>query len=320
MVIKASAPAKIILFGEHSVVYGEPAIACAVNKRAFIEIKESDNDKSFFHAPDLGFEAELNSKLRQYILLKGKPGIIRYVLETLYKVHDHSPIDITLTTTVPIGSGLGSSAAVTVALLAALYRYHNIYFNKKSLSHDAHMVEQAVQGVASPLDTLVSTYGGLIYLNRNKKFERFRTYFRAPFVIGYTTKHGNTSKMVKDVKGLKIRNPKLIGNSISSMGYLTKQAKQAILQKKMDRVGELMNINQGFLDMLGVNTLELSRMVYRAREAGAIGAKITGSGGGGSIIALCPGKVYDVANAINIEDYVIKAKFSRKGVSSRVTG
>ena len=318
MVVIASAPAKVIMFGEHSVVYGEPAIAGAVNKRAFIEIKESENDKSFFRVPDLGFEAELNSKLRQYILLKGKPGIIRYVLEALYRVHDHSPIDITLTSNVPIGSGLGSSAAVTVALLAALYRYHNTYYSKKSLAHEAHMVEQAVQGVASPLDTLVSTYGGLIYLNHNKKFERFKTHFKAPFVIGYSTQYGNTSKMVRDVKGLKIRNPRVVGTSISSMGYLTKQAKQAIIQKKIDRVGELMNINHGFLDMLGVSTLELSRMVYRAREAGAIGAKITGSGGGGSIIALCPGKVREVAGAINKEDYVIKAKFSRKGVSSRV--
>ena len=318
MVVKASAPAKVILFGEHSVVYGEPAIAGAVNKRAYVEIKQSENEKSFFRAPDIGFEAELNTKSKQYSLLKGKPGIIRYILESLYKVHDHSPVDITLYSNVPIGSGLGSSAAVTVATLAALYRYHNVYFNKKSLAHDAHMVEQAVQGVASPLDTLVSTYGGLIYLNKDKKFEHFRTHFRVPFVIGYTTKHGNTSKMVKDVKGLKIRNPRVVGSTISSMGYLTKQAKQAILQKKIDRVGELMNINHGLLDMLGVSTLELSRMVYRAREAGAIGAKITGSGGGGSIIALCPGKVHNVAEAINVEDYVLKAKFSRKGISSKV--
>ena len=169
MIAKASAPAKTILFGEHSVVYDEPAIAGAVNKRAYITIRESNTDTSTFKAPDIGFEAKLLTRHKKYILTKGKPGIIRYILEALYKAHDHSPIEITLSSNVPIGSGLGSSAAVTVATLAALYRYHNIRFDKKSLAHDAHMVEQAVQGVASPLDTLVSTYGGIVYLSRNKK-------------------------------------------------------------------------------------------------------------------------------------------------------
>ena len=161
MIAKASAPAKTILFGEHSVVYDEPAIAGAVNKRAYVTIKPSEDDITIFRAPDIGFEAELLTNYKKYVLLKGKPGIIRYILEALYRVHDHTPIDITLNSNVPIGSGLGSSAAVTVATLAALYRYHNIRFNKHSLAHDAYMVEQAVQGVASPLDTLVSTYGGL---------------------------------------------------------------------------------------------------------------------------------------------------------------
>ena len=318
MIAKASAPAKTILFGEHSVVYGEPAIAGAVNKRAYVTVKESENGRSIFRAPDIGFEAELLTREKKYILRKGKPGIIRYILEALYNVHDHSPIDITLNSKVPIGSGLGSSAAVTVATLAALYRYHNIRFNKKSLAHDAHMVELGVQGVASPLDTLVSTYGGLVYLSRNKKVEHFKVNFNVPFVVGYTTKHGNTGKMVKDVKNLRDRNPKIINPVITSMGNLTNYAKQAILKRDFEKIGELMNINHGFLDVLGVNTLELSRMVYNAREAGAIGSKTTGAGGGGSIIALCPGKVEEVARAIDRDDNVLKIRFTRKGVSSRV--
>ena len=318
LIAKASAPAKTILFGEHSVVYDEPAIAGAVNKRAYVTIKESENDKTIFRAPDIGFEAELLTEEKKYILIKGKPGIIRYILDALYKVHDHSPIDITLNSNVPIGSGLGSSAAVTVATLAALYRYHNIRFNKQSLAHDAHMVEQDVQGVASPLDTLVSTYGGLVYLSRNKKVEHINVDFNVPFVVGYTNKHGNTGKMVKDVRSLKNRNPKVINPVITSMGNLTNYAKQAILKGDFNKVGELMNINHGFLDVLGVNTLELSRMVYSARDAGAIGAKTTGAGGGGSIISLCPGKVDEVARAISRNDNVLKIKFTKKGVSSRI--
>ena len=318
MIAKASAPAKTILFGEHSVVYGEPAIAGAVNKRAYITIKESDSDVSTFKAPDIGFEAELLTRQKKYILTKGKPGIIRYILEAFHRVHDHTPITMTLSSEIPIGSGLGSSAAVTVATLAALYRYHNIRFNKKSLAHDAHMVEQAVQGVASPLDTLVSTYGGLVYLSRSKTFEPFKMNFNAPFVVGYTTKHGNTGKMVKDVRSLKNRNSKVINPVITSMGHLTNYAKQAILKQDYKKIGELMNINHGFLDVLGVNTVELSRMVYTARECGAIGSKITGAGGGGSIIALCPGKVKEVAEGISKQDNILKVNFTKRGVSSKV--
>lgn len=314
----ASAPAKTILFGEHSVVYGEPAIAGAVNKRAVVKIRPSKNNKSILKSYDLNFEAELDIKNKEYTLVRGKPGIIRYILEALYRVHDCSPIEILLSSDIPIGSGLGSSAAVTVATLAALYRYNNIKFNKKSLAHDAHMVEQAVQGIASPLDTMVSTYGGLVYLSKNKKVEHFKVQFKAPFVVGYTNKHGNTGKMVKDVKILKKRNPKIINNVISSMGHLTNYGKKAILRKDYRKVGELMNINQGYLDLLGVNTYELSRMVYTARECGALGSKITGAGGGGSIIALCPGRVNRVAKGIAKEDNVLKVRFTRKGVSSRV--
>ena len=156
------------------------------------------------------------------------------------------------------------------------------------------------------------------YLSRNKKVEHFKVNFNAPFVVGYTNKHGNTGKMVKDVRLLKNRNPKVINNVISSMGQLTNYAKQAILKRDFDKIGELMNINQGFLDVLGVNTFELSRMVYRARECGAIGSKITGAGGGGSIIALCPNNIDQVAEGISKEDNVLKIRFTRKGVSSRV--
>lgn len=313
----ASAPAKTILFGEHSVVYNEPAIAGAVNKRAVVKIRNIDGKRPILKSYDLNFEAELDTRNKIYFLKKGKPGIIRYILEALNRFHDHSPIEITLSTNIPIGSGLGSSAAVTVATLAALFRYHNIRFNKRYLAHEAHMIEQAVQGIASPLDTMVSTYGGLVYLSRNKKIERFKVNFKAPFVVGYTNKHGNTGKMVKDVRSLKQKHPKIINTVLTSMGYITNFAKQAIYDKNYKKIGELMNLNQGYLDLLGVNTYELSRMIYNAREAGAIGAKITGSGGGGSIIALCPGHVDKVAKNIAREDNYLKVRFTKKGVSSR---
>ena len=310
----ASAPGKTILFGEHSVVYDEPAIAGAVNKRAVVSLKKSQNNYSTLRSRDLGFELVMDTRRGTYTLKKGKPGIIRYILNAMGKFHDHTPIDMDLSLNLPIGSGLGSSAAVTVATIAALHHYHGVEFNRQTLAEEAHKVEEDVQGIASPLDTLISTYGGLIYLSREKKIVRFDRHFDAPFVVGYTNKYGNTAKMVKNVKTLKDNYPELVDPIISTMGKIANEARVAIIKNDIDRIAELMNLNQGLLDSLGVNTYELSRMIYNARENGAMASKITGSGGGGSIISLCKEETVDkVADAIDMEDNTIKIKFSKDG-------
>ena len=313
----ASAPGKTILFGEHAVVYDEPAIAGAVNRRAIVKIKKTTNDLSIIKSNDLQFEAELDTKKKTYFLKKGKPGIIRYILESLSKVHDHSPIEIDLSLAIPIGSGLGSSAAVTVATLAALYQFHGKRFSKKFLAKQAHEVELEVQGIASRLDTSVSTYGGLLYFSKDKNLEKFKNNLDFSFVIGYTKKYGNTAKMVKSVKVLKSRYPRILNPILKTIGEITDEAKMAIVNNDQDRLAELMNINQGLLDSIGVNTTELSRMVYISRKFGAIGSKLTGAGGGGSIIAFCPGKENQVFRILNKYDNAIKVNFSREGVIYR---
>ena len=99
------------------------------------------------------------------------------------------------------------------------------------------------------------------------------------------------------------------------MGKIANEARVAIIKNDVERIAELMNLNQGLLDSLGVNTYELSRMIYTARDNGALASKITGSGGGGSIISLCSEETIDeVAEAINVEDKTIKVKFSKDGV------
>ncbi len=311
----ASAPGKTILFGEHSVVYDEPAIAGAVNKRATVSIRRSNNNYSTLKSNDLGFEVKMDTRRGTYTLVRGKPGIIRYILNAMGKFHDHSNIDMSLSLNLPIGSGLGSSAAVTVATIAALHHFHGVEFNKETLAHEAHGVEEEVQGIASPLDTLISTYGGLIYLSREKRIVRFENHLDAPFVVGFTNKYGNTAKMVKNVRTLKETYPELVNPIISTMGKIANEARVAIIKNDVERIAELMNLNQGLLDSLGVNTYELSRMIYTARENGALASKITGSGGGGSILSLCSDETIDnVAEAINVEDRTIKVKFSKDGV------
>ncbi|MEN4016930.1 MAG: mevalonate kinase [Methanobacterium sp.] len=315
MQVTASAPGKAILFGEHAVVYGKPAIAMALNKRAQVKVTERPDNKIQVNIKDLGIKGYINLGENTVTSNSPKKGILNYVLNSVKSVHQGSGLDICIDVNVPIGGGLGSSAAVTVALIAALFRYNNMDFEKKEIARLAHKVELEVQNYASPLDTSISTYGGLIYLKDAKKIVSLDINHNIPLVIGFTDQRGDTGKLIEAVKIRKESYPEIINPVIDSIESLTIEAKEAILNNDKKRIGELMNINHGLLDALGVNTLELSNMVYTARDAGASGSKITGAGGGGSIISFCPG-TEEVRAVLKKIENAFKADISKDGVKA----
>ncbi|MEN4007194.1 MAG: mevalonate kinase [Methanobacteriaceae archaeon] len=313
MQVTASAPGKAILFGEHAVVYGKPAIAMALNKRAQVKVTERLDNKIQVNIRDLGIKGYINLGENTVTSNSPKKGILKYVLNSVKSVHQGSGLDICIDVNVPIGGGLGSSAAVTVALIAAVSKFNNIDLKKKEIARLAHKVELEVQNYASPLDTSISTYGGLIYLKNAKKIISLDINHNIPLVIGSTNQRGDTGKLIEAVKIRKESYPEIINPVIDSIESLTIEAKEAILNNDKKRIGELMNINHGLLDALGVNTLELSNMVYTARVAGASGSKITGAGGGGSIISFCPGTERAVLKKI---ENAFKADISKDGVKA----
>lgn len=315
MQVKASAPGKAILFGEHAVVYGKPAIAMAINKRACVEVLEGNNNKINVNIRDLGIKGCIDFDNGIIMSDSPKKGILKYILESIKKVHDGSGMEINLDVNIPIGGGLGSSAAVAVATIAAVSAYNELDLKEEEIAKYAHEVELAVQKSASPLDTTISTYGGLIYLEANAEdIMQLDIDYDIPVVIGYTDTRGDTGKLVEAVKIKRDVYPEIINPVIDSIEIITEEAKEAILNNDKKRIGELMNINHGLLDALGVNTKELSNMVYTARNAGACGSKITGAGGGGSIIAYCPDGTDKVISAINETESALKADISREGV------
>ncbi|MGC9517407.1 MAG: mevalonate kinase [Methanomicrobiales archaeon] len=315
MEVKASAPGKVILFGEHAVVYGKPAIAVAIDKRAIVTIKKNKEDVISVNIDKLGVHADINPLNYTISLKRGESGILKYVIESLKMVHDGSPITVDIDLEIPIGAGLGSSAAVTVATLSAASKYNDNKISLEKISKYAHQVELNVQKSASPIDTTISTYGGAVYLSENaEEIKSIDIPLNFPLIISYTPRRGNTGELVEKVKIRKELYPQIINPLIDSMGILTNTALESILREDYATVAELMNINHGFLDSLGVNTQELSNMVYTARKAGALGSKITGAGGGGSIVAYCPENHSKVLSALqNIED-AITVNISQKGV------
>ncbi len=319
MEVIASAPGKAILFGEHSVVYGKPAIAMALNKRVQVKILEGSKNIINVHLSDLGLDGQIDIKNNTISSNSSKKGILKYVLSSIKKIHGKSGLDIYIDINLPIGGGLGSSAAITVALIAALSKYNNIDLKNEDIAKLAHEVELDVQHSASPLDTTISTYGGIIYLKKGgMEAVPLDVKLDIPIVVGYTNYRGNTGKLIEKVK-YRIENyPEIMNPLIDSIESVTNEAKESILKNNEKRIGELMNINHGLLDALGVNTLELSNMVYTARNAGALGSKITGAGGGGSIIAFCPEKSEEVILALQKIESVFKADISKEGVKTYI--
>ena len=279
MTTTCAAPGKIYLFGEHAVVYGEPAIACAVELRTRVAVKRSNDISISSNIGTTGLDFQMHPYVSSAIQKLGSPDV-----------------SIEITSRIPVGSGLGSSAAVTVATLEAINIECGLGYDKTNIAKMAHEIEQKVQGAASPTDTFVSTFGGVVEIPSRKKLD----ILDCGIVIGNTNKGASpkkTAQLVKQVAQLKKEYPDFIDPIIKIIGSFARHGEIMVMQKNYRELGKLMNVNHGLLDALGVCTMELSALVYAARNAGAYGAKLTGAGGGGCMVALTdsPEKV---ANAI----------------------
>lgn len=268
MTTTCTAPGKIYLFGEHAVVYGEPAIACAVELRTRVHVTSSNDISITSDIGTTGIDFELHPYVSSAIQKLGSPNV-----------------SIEITSEIPVGSGLGSSAAVTVSTLEAINIECGLGYKKDTIAKMAHEIEKEVQGAASPTDTFVSTFGGVIVIPSRKKLD----ILDCGIVIGNTNKGASpkkTAKLVKQVAVLKAEYPDSIDPIIKIIGSFARHGEIMVMQKNYAALGKLMNVNHGLLDALGVCTMELSTLVYAARNAGAYGAKLTGAGGGGCMVAL----------------------------------
>ena len=263
-----SAPGKIYFFGEHAVVYGEKAIACAVDLRTRVSVQPSNEHviSSSLGTTDLDtvrhpYVTQCIREMEQYI-----NGCVR----------------IEITSDLPVGSGLGSSAAVTIATLYALSIQFNTGYTLDEIAAIGHAIESKLQGAASPTDTFVSTMGGVVAIPGRQNL----SLPECPIVIGYTGSFSSTRELVAFVRSLKEDYPVAIDLIINTIGSLSGYGKVLIEDRDYAALGGLMDINHGLLDALGVGSLELSNLVWAARGAGAWGAKTTGAGGGGCMVAI----------------------------------
>jgi len=273
----AKAPGKAILLGEHFVVHGSSALAVAldlgVEARAekydgnIISSGREDNIVSSKIEDAKGFLAPAAASLKQFL-----------------KDYSLSGVKVRIMSEIPESAGLGSSAASSVSAVAAVSRLFDIKLSKKKLYDYSMLAEKIVHGKPSGIDAFVSVNGGLVYARRKTK----RVLQCKPFklLVSYSGLQRNTGKMVSKVSSFKEREPKSFRNLIKAINALVPDVISGLKKGELPILAAAMNFNHEALRIVGASNQTLDAMVRDARDEGFVGAKMTGAGGGGCIIAL----------------------------------
>jgi mevalonate kinase len=301
--VRTSSPGKVILFGEHAVVYGEPAIALAVTRRFNMQVEPRKEGKG--HTVD------------GHRMTKAHHSYFKYAVENYW---EGGPLDIRTRSEIPSSSGMGSSAALTTSLMAALVDMAggSIEEDRERIARQSFATEYGVQGAASPTDTSTATMGlgillakepldGLLWHVEKGDAEWYIHRVGVPklnIVVGYTGLKGNTGELVAKVRRFWEAN-NFAKETVSDIGKLTMEGVRALEAGDKERIGQLMDRNHQLLSILGVNHDKLQRLIEAARPH-SYGAKLTGAGGGGSMIALTdePEKVSKAIEAAGGQPFI----------------
>jgi len=245
----ARAPGKLMLFGEHGVVYGYPCIVTAISERLVVGPGESRGDTRFIDAA---------------VKAWGKPGET-FVAESSFSGK----------------YGFGSSSAVTVATLKAI----RSGATNQEVFDTAYKIVLEIQGKASGFDVAAAVYGGTLYYVKDKTIESLPI-TDIPLVVGYTGIKANTTALIEDVARKRAAEPEKVERIFEAIGKLVIDAKEKMIEANWERVGRLMDFNQEYLRDLGVSSEKLELLISAAKGVGAWGAKLSGAGGGDCMIAL----------------------------------
>lgn len=286
--IHTSAPGKLVLFGEHVGRHGKPVVVFAINQRVHAYIRARDDDLVLLTSQDLGVSNEkypsqkldfVSGTIREFFDTSGKKG--GFDLETKSSM-------------LP---GFGSSGAVIVATLGALDAHFGTKLNKDEMLAMGLKIEREVSGVGSGLDIAPALFGGLIRYQKGAGAKQIN-YKEFPIVVGNTGTKVKSKPIVDAVTALEKKYPSIFNSIIDKIGEVSDKAVAALESGDTAMVGELMNINHGLLYAEGVSSILLEKLVWAAKDSGAVGAKLSGAGKGDNMLALSPGRLDEVRKAI----------------------
>lgn len=305
MGVTASAAAKIILFGEHFVVYGEPAIVSAIDKRAYATVDQSDDKCLHVRSANLNLKGYFKDgvfKVEQGDIREAKLKFepVRVAVERVLAAYkEQIGLDVEINSTVPVGAGLGSSAAVVAAVTEAAGALLNVKMTKEDVFRVALEAERVVHGTASVVDPAIATFGGTLLFQTDTGFKPLEVKTEVPLVIGNTGVEKSTKVQVDKVRAIAKNYPQIMELMKKTAREIVLRAMDAFKHNDLKALGDLMNVNHALLYGIGVSDESLEWLINAAKKAGAYGAKLTGAGGGGCMIALAnEGKLQDVLDAI----------------------
>ena len=293
----ASASGKAILFGEHAVVYGQPAIAVPLSHRRVTVQVESLDPRS------IGVLIDAVDINRSFFLYEadGDDPLGAAVRLTLDELGLKSPLNAraTIHSQLPIASGLGSSAAVSVAIIRALSEHVGKQLDVETISKIAYEIERLHHGTPSGIDNTVVAYEKPVYFIREHKPEIISLGTPIILIVGDSGVSMKTSIPVNLLRERWQKDPGRYGSWFEEIGSIVKEARTQLISGSLKSLGKLMNHNQTVLEDMGLSSFELQRLISAAREAGALGAKLSGAGMGGIMLALVePETAQIVENAL----------------------
>ncbi len=278
--VTATAPGKLMLMGEHAVVYGRPCLVTAVDRRLAVTITETQSGRAEIKSP------QVNNT--QFVEKALELGVKRWKIK-------HQ--GLLLTTESPFSGkyGLGSSAAVVVATLKALASLFQKNVDNRELFKLAHQVILEVQGLGSGFDAAAAISGGTLYfVTGGRVMEKVESKGSVlPLVVGYTGIKSNSVELVKQVAESRQQYPEKVERILQAIGKLAGQGRAAYIDGDWEKLGKLMDFNQEYLRNLGVSSPQLENLILAAKRAGAWGAKLSGAGGGDCMIALASKETRD---------------------------
>ncbi|HSN93569.1 MAG TPA: mevalonate kinase [Anaerolineaceae bacterium] len=283
-IIPASACAKTILFGEHAVVYDLPAVALPISTlrvKAIIEPGIGLNPGTILvKIPSLSVDSDLLS------LPKDHPVVIsiQATLDSL-GIKEKPTFRLQLGNNFPLGAGLGGSAAIAVAIARGLSAFLGHPLDQAEVNAIAYLAEQSAHGKPSGIDNTVISLEQPIYFQRGKNPEILKPGAHFSFLVADTGISKRTQEVVGDLFQKRLHNDE-IQNIMISIGKISQEGRKAFISDNLSQLGSLMDENQALLEMLAVSSPELEILISVARSEGALGAKLTGGGRGGCVLAL----------------------------------
>lgn len=286
--VKVSAPGKLMLFGEHAVIYGLPCLVTAVDSLMTVSVERTNMGNLGLIAPDVGIEnyVEKIDKLGSGGVPKGARFVEAAVKNFFQRFGVSGGLKIRTASDFSSQFGFGSSSAVTIAVIAALAESFEKRLSRRQIFDLSYQTVLEVQGVGSGFDLASAIWGGTLYFTKGGDNIRQVKHKKLPLVVGYTGIKADTPILVRQVAELFGRKPKATGRIFREVGNVVESATSALEDGDFEKVGKLMNLNQKLLDGLGIGSKELTKLISAARSAGAFGAKLSGAGGGDCMIAL----------------------------------